>query len=142
MCRQSMDTFGRRPNLPIPRPGVVNLILPATAHGHCYLAWQCLLVFGRDRGEPVGSRPVVSLLKERHRLYVLPATTKSNDALLCIDLNCCGVEDSKNQSDYSYLSHQPELVNGTSLKELGTLTADLRQDIAAWLRNRHLGAAL
>ena len=116
--------------------------LPETAHGHCYLAWQCLLVFGQDKGKPATSRPVVSLLEERHRLYVLPATTKRDDALYPIELERCAVNNGKFQFQYSYLSPHPEVVTASKLKELGTLPEDLRQNIATWLRNRHLGAAL
>lgn len=115
--------------------------LPETAHGHCYLAWQCLLAFGRDRGEPVISRPVVSLLKEGYRLYVLPATTEPDDALYPIQLKRCSVKDGINKFHYSYLSPHPELVTAAKLKELGILPDDLRENIATWLRNRHLRAA-
>ena len=111
-------------------------------HGQCYLAWQSLLVFGGDKDEPVFSRPVVSLLKEGHRLYVLPATTKRDDALYPIDLRRCAVKDGNNKFRYSYLSPHPEVVTASKLKEIGILPDNLRQNIATWLRNRHLGAAL
>jgi hypothetical protein len=116
--------------------------LHAAVHGHCYLAWQSLLVFGRDKGEPVTSRPVVSLLQEKYRLYVLPATRKPDDALYPIELRRCSVKDGNNKFRYSYLSPHPEVVTASKLKEIGILPEDLRQNIATWLRNRHLGAAL
>ena len=112
-----------------------------SVHGHCYLAWQSLLVFGRTRKSANSSRPVVSLLQEKHRLYVLPATTKRDDDLYPINLRRCSVQDGNNKFRYSYLSPHPELVTAAKLKELGILPDDLRENIATWLRNRHLRAA-
>lgn len=115
--------------------------LHETAHGHCYLAWQSLLVFGHNRKGENSWRPAVSLLKERSRLYVLPATTQQDDALYPIDLTRCQSKDGGSRFRYSYLSPHPELVVANKLKEVGTLPADICQNIVTWLGNRHLRAA-
>lgn len=136
-----MDTYRRRPTFTMPRPKGGTMTLYGHADGQCYLVWQSLLNFGSDSHDPRASRPVVSLLKEQHRLYVLPATTKRDDALYPIDLRRCNVKDEPNKFRYSYLSPQPELVKAWKPKEIGKLPDDLRQAIALWLRNHHAEAA-
>ena len=132
MGTSCMDTYRTQPTLPVLNREGRTIPLHEAAHGHCYLAWQSLLVFGGDKDEPVTSRPVVSLLKEGYRLYVLPATTKPDDALYPINLRRCSINDGNNRFRYSYLSPHPEFVKAAKLNEIGILPDDLRQNIGKY----------
>ena len=118
-----------------PPPAVERSDINDWAHGFCFWADQSALYFGCDRGEPVTSRPVVSLKRTGDYYLVLPGTGRFNPAFFHLrpeDFFVKGRPDPSLKDTYLY--YRAESLSQQALALFAMLSHPLRLRIVAWLQ--------